>query len=587
MKLTLQNMDIIDLSSSSDNSFIEPSAINSSLKFCKNDYICLYRSNSITIVEIIDLIDSMSTDIQACGIITIASNIPYNCKSVCDIISSFNMQIHCIILPKKILASTGCFNEYLHSSYDYEYICRAFNYCNIHFIEYVSNNDISSNPSPDTGITFAYILRKYMGMLKESNALDTVFNSMITYAQKYNFDNVLLNSLDKFLNNSHEYQLIDINTEAFLIISGDNTCYNVLQEFSNNLADALVECGQRVITMNKRYGNIDMEQIVRKDTWKAIIGFQAPVLINNHFKNKHAVKMQFWFDNPVFSPDFFHDLDDNYYFLCQDGNYARHIQKYYGLNNCFQLPPAGIDSGMSSNKNRIYDIVFIGTYSSHRDYALTDEFQTEYFNYMVSNPHLTFEDGLQQFLQEYDSHNTALSNNQRLLEMLYSLQNVCQKVICYFREKVIETILTSGIKLDVFGDSWRKYNENGRENLVIHPNVSVSESLEIWGQSRIGLNIMTWHKAGMTERIANIMLSGAVCLSDETSYLLNHYQSNGEHQEIALFSLNHLDELPGIINNILNDEERREHIAQNAYSATCTSDTWIDRAEKILEILPY
>jgi hypothetical protein len=38
---------------------------------------------------------------------------------------------------------------------------------------------------------------------------------------------------------------------------------------------------------------------------------------------------------------------------------------------------------------------------------------------------------------------------------------------------------------------------------------------------------MTWHKAGMTERIANICLSGAVCLSERTEYLdreFNNYK---------------------------------------------------------------
>ena len=30
---------------------------------------------------------------------------------------------------------------------------------------------------------------------------------------------------------------------------------------------------------------------------------------------------------------------------------------------------------------------------------------------------------------------------------------------------------------------------------------------------------MNWHKGGMTERIANAMLAGSVCVTDKTSYL--------------------------------------------------------------------
>ena len=43
---------------------------------------------------------------------------------------------------------------------------------------------------------------------------------------------------------------------------------------------------------------------------------------------------------------------------------------------------------------------------------------------------------------------------------------------------------------------------------------------------KVGLNIMTWHKYGMTERIANICLSGAVCLTDSSEYLRNNFNNN-------------------------------------------------------------
>lgn len=41
-----------------------------------------------------------------------------------------------------------------------------------------------------------------------------------------------------------------------------------------------------------------------------------------------------------------------------------------------------------------------------------------------------------------------------------------------------------------------------------HPNVTVVESLKIWKQPKLSLNVMLWHKGGYAERMANIVLAG-------------------------------------------------------------------------------
>ena len=150
-----------------------------------------------------------------------------------------------------------------------------------------------------------------------------------------------------------------------------------------------------------------------------------------------------------------------------------------------------------------------------------------------------------------------------------------------FRNAVVSAVLEAGFSLHVYGESWRDYQGPGRDNLVIHPYVTVEESLEELSKARIGLNIMSWHKAGMTERIANIMLSGAVCLTEETEYLRDHMQ---EGRELVCFELNRLEELPGKIRNLLEHPELREEIAANAYRRASAEYTWERRARELIAL---
>ena len=61
----------------------------------------------------------------------------------------------------------------------------------------------------------------------------------------------------------------------------------------------------------------------------------------------------------------------------------------------------------------------------------------------------------------------------------------------------------------------------------------------IWQQSKLSLNIMSWHKAGFTERMANIMLAGAVLVTDDTRYLEGRYENGKDLVSFGLASGRH------------------------------------------------
>jgi spore maturation protein CgeB len=510
-------------------------------------------------------------------VIVFAQGIPEGEIDLFSMLDSFSMQIFAMVVKRSLFEYTGCFHEKLCAMTNYEFLCRAAKKGRVYGIP--CQGDVDNTPlNPHT---MAYIARRYMRDMQKQGVLEAVFSHMDECMQSCNCLEEFHREINVMLNEPEAYEKMAENTAPFFIISGDDTCHGVLKDFAVSLAGELVSLGQAVVTTGREYGNFQGFDAMADEPFKGFIGFQAPVLEDKFFRNLKGKKFQFWFDNPCFFNGVFHGLGKEYYILCQDQYYAQHIRTFYQAEHAIQFPPAGktnisgVDIGHSDRK---YDIVFIGTYNPVRPEAMNEPVQKAYFEFMLQNPKMTFEQGLEGFLEKYG---TSAEKNE-FLQILWSLADVCRNVIYYFRKKIVETILQAGYPVHVFGDSWNAYDGQYRDRLVLHPAVSVQESMEILSQSKIGLNVMTWHKAGMTERIANIMLSGAVCLSDESLYLRENFVEN---EEIVLFELDHLEDLPQKLQKLLENEDERKQIAQKAYQKACREHTWKKRAQDLLKLV--
>lgn len=495
-----------------------------------------------------------------------------------DLLREPGMQIHGMVIRRSVFMTTGCFNERLEESSDYEFLVRVSKTHRVFMIPVEVEEPVVWNFTKEFAKGLAYVLRMMLQELTQQQALEEVYGTFLTFFDGYGLTKEFENSMSELLDCDETFTKIAQNTAPFFIISGDDTCHGVLKGFADELGAALVKMGQAVIATDQKFGRFDGFEHFSQQVFKGIIGFQSPVLEKDFFRNMSCKKLQFWFDNPGFFDELLHQLPQEYYLLCQDGFYADFMKRYYGIHNAIQFPPAGIDANLAHNVEREYDVVFIGAYNPVRREVIADDFQQEFMEYMIAHPSNTFEQGLGLMLCEKECEVSSI----RFCEVLNSLHFVCKNVINHYRHKVVETLLLAGIPLDVFGDTWYSYEGGGKENLRIHPAVSVEESLQVWGHAKVGLNVMTWHKNGMTERIANIMLSGAVCVSDETVYLREHFR---EDEEIVLFDLEHIGNLPDKILSLLADEELRNAIAYRAYQNASSNHTWKQRAEQLLELV--
>lgn len=436
--------------------------------------------------------------------------------------------------------------------------------------------DSEANPE-EIAFSHAYLIRRHMEQLRKEGLLDEALQKTSELMLRQGCFPLFQQYLNYFLENKEQYEKLAAFTAPFLVLRGDNTCGGVLQQFADDLTNALIDQGQIVYEITGEEDENEGLASFWGKTLKGIIGFQAPVLESSFCRKLSAPKFQFWFDNPFSFQGVLKNLPRDYYVLCQDDDHAEWIREYYHTVNALQLPPGGMDEiflpkGENSSLNEIKrdkDIVFMGRYFPEDTHEL-NKLQIGFYEYMIAHPTLNFEQGIRSFLAKKKID---------VPKMLFSMKEACRAVIGHYRNQVMETILQAGYFIHVYGSEWEEYQGAGKEKLIIHTEVSMQESVNEFRSAKIGLNVMSWYKAGMTERVSNLMLSGAVCLSDETKYLKGH-MTDGE--DIVLYRLDELEELPDIIRSILEDDEKRERISQKAIKKAGKEFGWHARGKELI-----
>ena len=546
--------------------FENPQLMNAFIQSTQTDWIGFVDRGATSKEEICQIIEENSFLLDY-EVVLFGNDVPEGECNCIGLLEHPKAVIYAFVFQRKLLQHVGACNCLLAGNNTYEFLIRLAETGKVYSIPCAADKCAECNPD-----TMDYIFRRYIEKLQKHGKRDDVLLKFVQAANQLGVQEEFQKSMQRFLKDSKEYARIERNTAPWLILVCDDVCYGVLAHFAKALAKELTTLGQAVLATNY----ITMEMLVHQN-YKAIIGFQTPVLEENMVRETNARRYQFWFDNPIVRPNLFKKTSKATYVLCQDGDYARFFTEHCGVKNAIHFPPAG-DWVKETEFDRIYDIVFVGSYNGIRQLEYEDSFQLEFYQYMLKHVECTVEQGVRAVWQmqgiEYDE--------QRFMHIVDEIQDVYNGLLQIYKHRIIEAILNAGIQLHVFGDSWKNYHGGGAENLIIHPQVIGEEALQIWRQAKIGLNIMSRHTAGMTERIANIMLCGACCLSDETTYLQEHFEEN---KDIVLYKADRLDELIQKIHYLLRHEEKRNMIALNGRQKAVKEHTWHKRAVQLLEMV--
>ena len=443
--------------------------------------------------------------------------------------------------------------------------------------------------------TDCYLVGRYKQELLSMGCLEDAVLSVLSLSgrpgSRITDRGVVVQYLEQMLAGNTEFYDIYDCTQPILIYMGSDICHNNLNAFAQGLGRALEESGQTVEYFDMSKQELQEHANYAKRRFKASICMYFPVLSikwndGSFVYNNMSPKYYFYFDHPIWGKADMEQIPCGLCVLTSDGNYAKFVEDYYGHSARF-LPPAGIE-GRSAQKEKEYGIIFLGRYYGAELLEIMREIRSydkkwgyilnRYVLYMRKNLSETPEHG---FIKASEYYGVTYTR-QEFMEMFYSFRRVFIELASYYRNKVIKTLLEDKITLHVFGDTWKESPLWGHPGLICHEEVSAEEALEVYAKSKLSLNIMTWHKDGFTERIANAMLQKSVVVTDRTTYLEKNFV-NGE--DLLMFDLGHLQELSEQIRELLDDEDKRKRMAENGYRKASQNHTWKQRAEKILEFI--
>ncbi len=517
--------------------------------------------------------------------------------------------------PEAIFSEIGSINNKLSAKQNYEFLLRAAKKytlkavglplpsssstkvpaSNIHPL----SPALSGNGNPETAAgldggyrTDCYIAGKYQQELLASGYFNTFIAALINNAKQLPNCGEAIAWLEQMISHAPAYYEIDDNACPILIYRGSDTCYNTLNFFAEELAEALRTLHQRVEIFDiEKEGNPALTRLINR-RFKAIIGIQTHVfsiMMQDKKTNLHDLihgpKYNMILDHPAWMKEHIEHGPQDYSLLIHDRNYLAFAKRYFkNVKNCIYFPPAGalpanICGASKKKQEKQYDLTFIGSYRNYRErLALIHTYDrpfrflvARYLRIMLRNPDLPAEKAFQQAITYFHISLT----DEEFLELFFEARQACFCIMLYYREKIIRTLLHAGIDIHVYGDSWKAFPLAGHRCLHCHPSLNAGESLKVMSQSRISLNIMSWHKDGLTERVLNAMCCQSVVLSDYSTILNEEFIPG---KDLLLFSLEKLDELPAMIKNILADKNKLKEISENGCRKALQKHQWEYRA---------
>ena len=514
-----------------------------------------------------------------------------------------------LAVPRDLVRKAGGINTGLKAKRKYELVLRIAGLGNVKIEEvendisvcnnlekqnesfiFIDDNETEGNII-DSLTTDCYLIAKYRERLIAHKLFNPAAEPILVEAEDKGLKNEAVALLEGFLSKNDSFYIIDDCTKPVLIFRGNDTCYNVLNTFADELKNSIEKSGYKTEIFD--VDREDWKEVVRYQNkhYKAVVGFQSFLFSVKMEDGKRyladfikAPKFNFLLDAPICFSSHLDYRAEDFTILTHDINYKNFLEKYY-KQQAKILPPGGmISKNPVSMDERKYELTFLGSYGDYRNIlseleGLSAEDKAvgmALFEKLKLEPELTLEAGFDKVIKERG----LVMDEDTYLIRLHSVRRVLYAASYYFREKAIKAILDSEIKLTVFGESFKNSPFADCENLNIREEVPAERSLEVYGNSKISLNFMTWHKAGLTERMVNIMLAGAVLLTDCTDGF-----SEGAGEDFVDFKLSDIDSLPEKIKELLKNDSLLNKIALNGKKRAISSMTWDKRAEELLELL--
>lgn len=286
----------------------------------------------------------------------------------------------------------------------------------------------------------------------------------------------------------------------------------------------------------------------------------------------------------------------NYLLFCCDYDHVDYVKKYFKdeVEHVAFMPHVGASPKQNIPvipfEHRKYDILFSATYYSPQS-KLTEmeqvlagnkdmqQFYHQMYHNLVENSSLTTEQAVFLTLEQ-----AGWNVSDETLRTIFRFSEYVDWAIrMYQRGKVVSVLAESGLELYLLGRGWENHSSAKYPNVHrISDRVPYAQSLTTMADARINLNVFPWFKAGTHDRIFNTLLQHSLPLTDSSRWVDAHF-TNG--QDIALYDLKHLEQLPEIAARLLQDTAQSESIIQKGYEKVLHELTWSNCTDWVLEAI--
>lgn len=286
----------------------------------------------------------------------------------------------------------------------------------------------------------------------------------------------------------------------------------------------------------------------------------------------------------------------NYLLFCCDKDHVDYVERYFydKVPRVAFMPHVGAvprtDTAIIPYEKRKYDILFSATYYPPENklaemeqlFAGNTDMQRFYhlmYSNLVEDSDLTTDQAVLLTLQQ-----VGWSVSADTLKTIFRCSEYVDWAIrMYQRDRVIAALAESGLELYLLGRGWENHSSAGRSNVHrIADRVPYAETLRVMADAKINLNVFPWFKAGTHDRIFNTLLQRSLPLTDSSRWVDEHFTDG---QDIALYSLKHLEKLPSIADRFLKNTDQAESIIQNGYEKVLKNLTWSNCADWILSAI--
>lgn len=284
-----------------------------------------------------------------------------------------------IWIERAMVVQAGGVNAYLSAKKKYELLIRIAIESPVIFvdepldteIDYIRLDDEKNGSVEEGWKTDCYLIGRYSVELQNDGIFDGVITAVLSEAQIAGRGTEPMTFLEHMIRKDAEYWKLAEGSCDILMYKGDDVCHNVLNIFAEQFGRALSRAGKKVKYFDCEKQDIGELTLYMNQHFQAVIGVQSYLFsvkmkdeVNYLHEYIYGPKYNFIFDHPVWMRTHLKQQYPDFYVLTHDMNYVNFIEKYFH-HNAILFPPAGMMSDDIQEKERIYDLTFVGTYGDY------------------------------------------------------------------------------------------------------------------------------------------------------------------------------------------------------------------------------